>query len=411
MPDRSVEAFVEKLALLEERVGHKAQYRVMSPIASSLQDLPSIWKAAKQIADFIGLGDYAFIVDTVKQKEHIGGHIDLSTNDMIVFIEIDPGMLKFPYSVAATLCHEVCHKYLQVNGLRLPLEIENEILTDITTVLLGFGKRMLNGREARHVGHETTADSTQTVTQTMTVGYLDRDQLALVYRLVCAMRRISPSDFMQGLNPEAAVAVRRCDYLYGHHFDAGFHRVEAKQQLVRGLIDRLVEAQRTMGILNRHSTYVKRSLCDTVDRFFAEGHTALESIRQRAIATMQDSGPDPALRYLLAVRCGFAVQRLIDEQRSVSEEAEEMLRHAREVGRHLCRSQRFPAPAPGMFSVVTCPKDGTNVRLPENSGSVIATCPVCRYSFAYDTTAVSFSEPAGKRGVGWRQKIRNLLKR
>ncbi len=34
--------------------------------------------------------------------------------------------------------------------------------------------------------------------------------------------------------------------------------------------------------------------------------------------------------------------------------------------------------------------DGTILRLPENSSNLVATCPVCRYSFAYNTSPLSF---------------------
>jgi len=246
----------------------------------------------------------------------------------------------------------------------------------------------------------------------MTSGYLDRDQLAFVYRLVCAMRSTPSSDFMQGLNAEAALAVQRCDSSYGHHYDPRFHRMEATQEIVTGFNSRVVEVQRTMANLNKHVTYIKKSLCDAIDDFLIGGHRTFESLRQKAVAMTQANESDPALRFLRAIQSDFEVKRLIDEVRSVSKEAEGLLQHARAVGLHLSRNnQRFPAPSPAMFNIVTCPKDGTKLRLPENSDDLIATCPICKYRFAYNTSAVSFSEPPAPHRLTWWQKIRNLMRR
>jgi hypothetical protein len=110
MSDRFVEAFIDKLILLEQKTGAKVQYRIMSPVPVTFHDTLSIQKAAKDIAAFIGLTGFTFNIAITTQKENTGGHIDLSTDDTGVFVEIDPYMMKFPESVAATLCHEISHK-------------------------------------------------------------------------------------------------------------------------------------------------------------------------------------------------------------------------------------------------------------------------------------------------------------
>ncbi len=410
MPDRFVEAFVDKLVLLEQKTGTKAHYRVLPPLAAPFHDYLAMQAVAKQIAEFIELKGFTFIVATAKQKEKVGGHIDLSTGGREVFVEVDSEMMKFPDTVAATLCHEVCHKWLQVNGIRSSIEIDNEILTDISCVFLGFGKIMLNGCRATNVRHETIPNGTRTITETLTAGYLDRDQLAFVYRLVCAMRSIPSSDFMQGLNTEAALAVQRCDLAYAHHYAPRYHRIEATQELVTSFNSRVAEVQHTVADLNKHATYIKKSFCETIDHFLNWGHRTLESLRQKAVAMTQDNEPDPALRFLRAIKSDFEANRLSDEVRPVLKQAEGLLRHARVVGRYLSQNdQQFPAPSPAMFNIVTCPKDGTKLRLPENSGDLIAGCPVCNYRFAYNTSPVSFPEPRAPRKVTWWQKMLTLM--
>jgi hypothetical protein len=405
MPDQFVEAFVDKLILLEKSLGARTHYRVMSPLTAPFHDLSAIQTIAKQIAEFIGLGSFTFIISAAKQKENVGGHIDLSIHGKEVFVEVDPNMMKFPDSVAATICHEACHKWLQVNGIRSPAGIDDEILTDITSVFLGFGKTMLNGCSTTFVKHEPINNGTRKITETMTVGYLDLDQLAFVYRLVCEMRSIPSSDFMEGLNAEAALAVERCDSLHGHYYAPRFHSIETTQKNVTNFNSRVIEVQSTMAGLDKHLTYIRKSLCDTIDNFLIGGHKRIETLQLSTVAMTQDSEPDPALRFLRAIQSDSKVKELIDEIRTVSKEAEELLKHTRTVGHHLSRSnQRFPAPSPEMFSIVSCPKDGTKLRLPENSDDIIATCPMCKYRFLYNTRPISF------RRLIWWQKIRNLIR-
>jgi hypothetical protein len=88
---------------------------------------------------------------------------------------------------------------------------------------------------------------------------------------------------------------------------------------------------------------------------------------------------DPALRFIQAIKIEFEIKRFIEQANSISQEAAGLLQHAKGIGRHLARNRdRFPAPAPQMFTIVTCPQDGTKLRLPENSGDIIARCPKCK---------------------------------
>lgn len=411
MADQFIEAFIDKLILLEKRAGANVQYRVMPPLTVPFHDNIAIQNVAKQIAVFIGLTGYTFIIATVKQKEKVGGNIDLSTGGKEVFVEVDTNMMKFPDAVAATLCHEVCHKWLQVNGIQSHIKLENEILTDITTIFLGFGKIMLNGCRTKHIKHEAIPDGTRTTTETMTAGYLDRAQLAVVYRLVCAMRGIPPADFMQGLNADAISAVKICDSTWGHHYNPRYHRTETVQETVTAFKKQTAAVQYAMADLDKYVTYAKKSFCETIDDFLNAGHKKLESLHEKAEAmTKGGAEPDLALRFLQTIKMEFKVGRLSCEVQTVSQQTERFLHHAKAVGRHLFKTiDCFPSPSPTMFNVVTCPKDGTKLRLPENSGDLIATCPVCKYRFAYNTSAVSFQAPSRK--LTWWQRIRNLVRR
>ena len=412
MSEPFVQNFVEKLILLERETGAGVSYRVMAPFAAPFHDYMSIQKGAKQIAEFIGLAGFTFIIAVVKHEEKAAGHIDLATGGNEVFVEIDDDIMRYPDAVGATLCHEACHKWLQVHRIGSPIEAEDEILTDITAVFLGLGKVMLNGCKATSVKYETMPNGTRTITETRTFGYLDRDQLAFVYHLVCAMRNIPVSDYIQGLNVEATQAVRSCDSSFGHHYDGRFHRVETTQESINGFQERIIGLQRNLAELNKHSIYIRKSFCDTLDEFLKACHRKLKALRQKAAAITQETDLDPVMRFLRAIQNEFEIERMQIELEAVGQESETFLGEARAVGQHLFRhTNRFPPPSPHMFGIITCPQDGTRLRVPEESGDLIVTCPICKYRFTYTTAPLSFTEEPAFQKPTWGQWLRNLMKR
>lgn len=410
MSERFVEAFVEKLILLEEKTGASVHYRIMPPFTDSLYDHLSIQKTARNIAQFIGLNGYTFIVAIAKQKEKVAGHIDLSTGGNTVFIEIDSEMLSFPSSVCATLCHEICHKWLQVNGICGSIEIENEILTDIASVFLGLGKIMLNGCHEMDVRRENIPNGTRTITETMKVGYLNRDQLAFVYCLVCAMRKIPKPNLMQGLNTDAANEVRRCNSLFQHYYAPHFHNREAFRVSADSFMSKVTNTQLTMAELDKHITYIRKVLGETIDLFIKTEHKKIEKLRSKAIAMTNKTTVDPALWFLWAIKVDREIHRLSKQLHSSSQEADELLSHSKRIGCYLYQNgRRFPAPSSIMFNTVTCPQDGTEISLQENSGDLTAICPICKYRFAYNTSTILFSKHARQQKLSFWQRFRKFM--
>lgn len=394
MSDQFVEAFVEKLILLEQKTGSNVQYRVMPPLTTAFHDHLSIQRTAKDIADFVGVTGYTFIVAVAKQEEKVAGHIDLATEGSNVFVEIDEDIMKFPDAVAATLCHEVCHKWLQMNRIALPVEMENEILTDITSVFLGFGKIMLNGCKTTHVRYESIENGTRTITETKTSGYLDRNQFAFVYRLVCAMRNVPETEAMQGLNPEASQALQACDASFGHHYDTRFHMAETTHDSVKEFNAVVTNLQHALADMNKHALYTRESYLKTIDSFLGASHKELSSLRQKAAEMKENREHDPVLNFLRSIQKHCELRRMSNRIETMREESDGFLRHTRSVCRHFSRNtDRFPTPTPDAFTIVTCPHDGTKLRLPENSGDLVATCPSCKYQFAYNTEVPTFPEP------------------
>jgi len=399
MSEQKLKSYVDKLAFLELKTGHKVHYRVMPPITEPFRDTLAMQSVGRQIAEFIGLTDFTFVIAVAQQKDNIGGHIDLSTRGKEVFVEVASDMMKFPDAVAATLCHEACHKWLQVNGLESPIKSDNEILTDITSIFLGFGKIMLNGCSTANELYENAGINTET----MKVGYLDRDHLAFVYRMVCAMRKIAAWDYMNGLNRGALSVVHGCDLSHGHLYEQNFHRPDIALDAITNLKEQMVEVQRSFADLNKYLTYTKKSFCETIDDFLSTGHITLDTFNKKTVPLNDE--PDPALCFLRAIQSNFEVKQMVTEVNTLNNEAYGLLQHAKTLCSLLNQfSLKFPTPSPEMFNIVTCPKDGTKLRLPENSGDIIATCPTCKYRFAYNTNTLEFSE-----SQSWFEKMRKKI--
>lgn len=394
MADSFVLPFVEKLALLEDRAGSRISGRLMTPHVPTELDPISIQKLAKDIAGFIGLGDYTFIVGSARQKEHVGGHVELSGQGRDVFIEIDDDSKRFPGIVGATLCHEICHKWLQHHGVRLPIERENEILTDIATVYVGLGKYMLNGCQGTHVRKEAEIGAVKTITQTKTVGYLDRDQLAFVYAMVCAMRHVPEEDIFADLNEAAEDAVSASRRNYGKYFAADFHRPSKNEELASGFQSKVFDVQRSLVEIDKHVAYVRESFHRASTQYLHNAASRLVALQGQVESLAKESESTPNLRFLGAIRRELRVEAWAVQLPEIVRESAAYDRHAKFLVRHLFRNRAlFPVPEAAAFRVVACPRDGTKMRLPENSGALIATCPVCRYRFACDTTVPTCEEP------------------
>jgi hypothetical protein len=118
------------------------------------------------------------------------------------------------------------------------------------------------------------------------------------------------------------------------------------------------------------------------------------------------------LHFLRAIKTKYEINRLSEKVHSMFQEADALLQHAREIGRHLSQNgHHFPPPSPAMFNIVICPQDGTRLRLPENAGDLIATCPICKYRFPYNTSAISFSEHFVRPRPSIWEQLRHLFRR
>lgn len=400
MQEKELGNYVQKIILLEKRVGTKIGYQMIEPFPLNSKNIIAIQAAAKKIAEFIGLKGLTFIIATAKQKEKTVGHIELKYGEKEVFIEISDGILEFNDAVLATLAHEITHKYLHVNGISCGIgpvfEYENEILTDITTVFLGLGKLVLNGCECKHVRQEQITNGVNTITQTLKSGYLDRSQMAFVYRLICAMRKIPSRDYERGLSNDSIISLKECEGIYGGYFNSRFNKSDTEERSRESLRSAISDVQLILSDIDRNLLYIQGGCLRPVEMFLEKTHQRLNGMFLGTQKTVDDNEYDPCLKFLNAKLSDQATKKLVSE---INDYSSELNRYKRSVTKLANDIQTFgdlfQKPNSDMFTVVTCRNDGTKLKFPKDKPSFVARCTKCRYQFTVDT-----SVPLSKKSRG-----------
>jgi hypothetical protein len=305
MADIFVSDYIAKLALLEKAVGHKVSYRMLEPFPveglESANRYIEVQKAAKRIAEFVGLGQMIFLVESIPLGKQTSGRIELGSSSSEVFIELSPDLFAFPEAILATLSHEISHKFLEVNRVSwaegLANHYHNEVLTDITAIFLGLGKLMMNG----HNLQRTTIDGSRQVTRTQRVGYLDGSQLAFVYLFACHMRGIPAKEFEKGLSSSSLRLVTECGLQFASYFQSKFRDPREAEAIcdqitfsmhdLKGRADQFVEAMREM------RDELKQLERETLERAKAQTDAICSGLEK-----LESAEVDPCLMYISTLR-------------------------------------------------------------------------------------------------------------
>ena len=173
-------------------------------------DAIEVQQVAKQMAGSVGLGDLVFIITYAKQGSGVGGHVELRHGQPEVFIEID-NSFDCQESVLAVLAHEIAHKFLHRKGVALSLESENEELTDLATIFMGFGRLSLNGCEAGREMSRLENGRYVDATVKSRVGYLGLKAFSEAYLLHSLAAGLTLSDWREGLSSHALQSVLQAE--------------------------------------------------------------------------------------------------------------------------------------------------------------------------------------------------------
>ena len=130
--------------------------------------------------------------DFSAEPDHAG---DFSGNPNHFLIQIYQRPQYTAKHIEAIMAHECTHCFLTNHGISLPLTLDNETLTDVAAVYLGFGPVLRAGYSPIHPSKS----------ETLTIGYLSTEELAFVEK---ERERLMPSESSTSVHPGAAEAHR-----------------------------------------------------------------------------------------------------------------------------------------------------------------------------------------------------------
>ena len=402
--DIPVAQHINNLLVLERQLGTKVDYKIHEPpFLMDQGDIISLQSAAKELAGYIGLSNLIFIVAIAKQKEKIGGHIDLRSNQNEVFIEISEDVLKYKNSVLATLAHEITHKFLQINGITLPDEKMNEILTDTASVYLGFGKIMLNGCENYTTKHEKDWNGEKTITETLCTGYLNRDQFAFIYKLVCIMHNIPYDEYGLRLSHDAQQALDDVSRQHQEYFNVTLNSKSELTKLADKLLIEIRQFQSLLSNIEKSCIYIQKGGIATIENFVGEMHRSLSKTIEESKLMLSDECFNPSLNYLNIIVSKEKITERKKEIENCISRAKSLQNFSRKLAKAIQKNVFFPMPSKEMFNILTCWNDNVKLRLPQNAKRIVAKCPKCKYQFSADTTI----DPITNSVIG--RKIKEIL--
>lgn len=352
MQELFIKDYLEKIIFLEKRIGDKTKYQILEPFTLKSNDILEMQFVAKTIAEFIGLTGFVFIVAIAKQREKVGGHIELKYGEKEVFIEIAEEVAEDQASIQSTLAHEITHKYLQINSISCgtgPLnDYENEILTDITAVFLGLGKLMLNGSGVKIEYQKQTENITNKVVTD--IGYLNKEQLAFVYRLICAMRKIPSQVMLSGLSMKARASIEFIDKFGWDYFNLQIHNDDYRNNLDKKLNDDINNLQLELEQVNKHleSIKIQYKIYET-EHFLETKHKKLVSFQKEVKSLNLGDIFDPCQSYLYFIKHNEQIKRIekdlekdINEVQNVINNLIALIKFKQEEKEsELCRKSRF----------------------------------------------------------------------
>lgn len=127
---------------------------------------------AKRMMEYVGLTSYIPKCNFCILEEGTGGNTRCCNSNIEVEINVSSKYNTNLEATLAVLAHEICHKYLYVHGLYNPIEVINEIFTDLCTMYVGFGKIIINGYITERKIEIRTDKYVHTSVDTNYLGYL-----------------------------------------------------------------------------------------------------------------------------------------------------------------------------------------------------------------------------------------------
>jgi hypothetical protein len=378
----NINPLIEKIHLLESKIGHRRMHTLLNPFMFNSSNYIKVQEAGKKIAHHIGLPAMTFIVSYAAQNEKVAGHIQLD-NSNEVFIEISDEYKYDHEIVLSILAHELCHKYLQMENLKCFPEFENEMLTDAATIYTGLGKLSLNGCEKTNISKSTSGNTTTTTTTTQKVGYMNRQQFAFVYRLICEMRRIPQNEILQGLTNQASQAVQNISLTYSRLFDSDFFSSShTLNRVSKEIEDGINESQKNFAVFHKN-TRIMREIIETklgmADVEYLEYHNFIKKETETIKAIASKDYNYDAHNYIKNLATLQKVEKLTLAANQKDTAIEKLRNDFSKFGTSIDKNKTTD-----FLSEFKCPCCSKMLRIPPRKLAK-AKCDICNYKFIVDS--------------------------
>jgi hypothetical protein len=131
---------------------------------------------------------------TARREQGVAGQF-LGIEDGCAYFAIEADELERPDDVGGVLAHEVAHAWRHVRGLDAPPAPDEEELTDLTTIVLGFGLVTANHAYRYRTSTDPAGLFAGTTASHRTAGYLGAERLAALLAVQCLVRGEDPGDY------------------------------------------------------------------------------------------------------------------------------------------------------------------------------------------------------------------------
>jgi len=358
------------------------------------KDIIGIQNAGKIIAGFIGLSDYIFVIRINKLEKDIGGHIKIEHGKKEILIEISEEILKFNDTILTILAHEITHEYLYINNVSFSNEYENEILTDIAAIFLGFGKLMLNGMENENIWKNYYFGGSTTIKDKLGVGYLDRSKMAFIYLLVCNMRNISEKKYMLNLSKKSIQLLEESKKDYRYLFDSCLSNLSETNTPLSNFHSVMYEAQVILCDIYKKLIYLQKSNKHTEKYFLENIHQKISKISLEYDDFLRKDEYDPCLRFLNILKIIQDIVKFKQEMKDNLNLIKKYQKIFSELTSYLRKySDIIPEPSSDIFTITNCPNCKIKLRVPKDRNNLSIKCPNCKYRFIVNTLSSIEKKP------------------
>ncbi len=389
---------LEKIFLLESKLGEKYSHTTFEPFKFNSADPLRVQDAGKKISEFIGLKGLTFIISYTRQKAGVGGHIELEKNSD-VFIEIDDKYKTNSDIVLSILAHEICHKYLYINNVKLFPEYENEILTDLATVYTGLGKLSLNGCETITKTSTVAGNKTTTTTTTNNVGYLNRSQFAFAYKIICTMRKVPLETVFQNLSIEAVNEIKNIEANQSAYFDKNFFNNEFPKKMISdAMSNEIGNSQINFARLNKNIRELEESIINIANKLIKDFHDVTKTELEKINGTASMVFNNDSYNFIKNLTVAETLESLKIKSKEKDLYAQKLIDSLSIFTSFI--SENYPTEYNGksleFLFQFKCPACNHKMRIGEKKLARVK-CPQCNYSFIANTGVQNVQAGKGKK--------------